>query len=122
MKRFLILAALLLTSGQASAIYYSSEYLQKLLDNCSSLPETFDASSENFDRVKDCGLSTGYILGVFDSLKLIADKSRCFPRTVESGQLVSAVYGWIQSHPERIHQAADKSVIAAINETWSCGD
>lgn len=122
MQRLLMVALFLLVSGQAGAAFYSTEYLKKLMDNCSSLPETFEASSENFDRVKDCGLSTGYILGVFDSARLIADPSRCFPRTVESEQLVSAVYGWIRSHPERVHQPADKSVMAAINESWSCGD
>jgi len=120
MKRFIIITALLLTAAQANAAFYGSDYLKRLLDSCDALPETFDVSPENFDRVKDCGLSTGYILGVLDSLDALADRSMCFPGTVPSEQVVAAVDTWLKNHPERIHQAASKSVRQALVETWSC--
>jgi hypothetical protein len=120
MKRFIIVTALLLITAQANAAFYGSGYLKQLLDNCNALPQTFDASPENFDRVKDCGLSTGYILGVFDSLDALADRSMCFPGTVASEQVVDAVDTWLRNHPERIQQAASKSVRQALIENWSC--
>jgi len=120
MKRFIIITALLLTAVQADAAFYGSDYLKRLLDSCNALPEIFDASPKNFDRVKDCGLSTGYILGVFDSLDALADRSMCFPGTVPSEQVVAAVDTWLQNHPESINQAASKSVHQALVETWSC--
>jgi len=120
MKQFLILTALLLASGQAGAAFYSTDYLKQLIDSCNSLPDTFDINGENFARIKDCGLSTGYILGVFDSLNVMADRSRCFPGTVQSEQVVTAVENWIQNHPERIQEPADKSINSAISEAWFC--
>jgi len=120
MKRFLIITALLLASGQAGAAFYSTAYLKQLADNCNALPETFEANKANFARVKDCGLSTGYILGVFDALKVTADRSRCLPGTVQSEQVVAAVENWIGKHPERHHQPADKSVNSAVSEAWGC--
>jgi hypothetical protein len=120
MKRFIIITALLLTTGQAGAAFYGSDYLKQLIDSCNALPETFDASAENFARVKDCGLSTGYILGVFDSLNVLADRSFCFPEKVQSGQVVATVENWMQNHPERMNQPADKSVRQALGDAWSC--
>lgn len=120
MKRILIVTLLLLASGPASAAFYSTEYLEQLLQNCSSLEETFDASSENFARVKDCGLSTGYILGVFDGLNVISDRSKCIPGTIQSEQVVAVVENWILKHPERRSEAADKSVRSAFAEAWAC--
>jgi hypothetical protein len=120
MKRFIIITALLLTTGQASAAFYGSDYLKQLIDSCNALPETFDATPENFARVKDCGLSTGYILGVFDSLNVLADRSMCFPEKVQSEQVFSTVETWMQNHPERMHQSANKSVRQALGDSWSC--
>lgn len=120
MKRILIVTLLLLASGPVSAAFYSTQYLEQLLENCSSLPATFDASAENFARVKDCGLSTGYILGVFDGLNVISDRSKCIPGTIQSEQVVAAVEKWILEHPERRPEAADKSVSSAFAEAWAC--
>ncbi len=122
MKQLLILTVLLLVSWQTNAAFYSTGYLGQLLDSCNALPDTFNADSENFARVKDCGLSTGYILGVFDSLNVIADRSRCFPEAVRSEQVIAAVDHWIQKHPGSDLEPADKSVNFALNETWRCPD
>jgi hypothetical protein len=120
MKRFLIFTALLLASGQAGASFYSTDYLKQLLDSCDALPGTFEANKENFAHVKDCGLSTGYILGVFDNLNIMADRSRCLPHTVQSEQVVAAVEIWIRSNPDRGQEPADRSVNSAITEAWRC--
>ena len=122
MKRFLILALLLLASGQAGAAFYSTGYLKPLLDSCNALPETFEANKENFARIKDCGLSTGYILGVFDSLKVMADRSRCVPQTVQSEQVVTAVENWIGNNPDSGLEPADRSVNSAVSAAWRCPD
>ena len=120
MKRILILVLLLAASGPATAAFYTTDYLKQLIDSCSALPETFEATPENFSRTKDCGLSTGYILGVYDALNIIADRSLCFPGTVQTEQVFAAVEKWMEKHPERLQESADKSVQAAIRETWSC--
>jgi len=120
MKRILILTVLLLASGQAGAAFYGTDYLKQLIDSCNSLPETFDVSQENITRVKDCGLSTRYILGIYDVLNVIADRSKCFPETVQSEQVLAVVENWIENHPEQWHQSADKSVHSAFSEAWSC--
>ena len=120
MKRVLILTGLLLASTQVSAAFYGTEYLKQLINSCNSLPDTFDANQENITRVKDCGLSTGYILGIFDALNVIADKSKCFPEAVQSEQVFSVVENWLQNHPEQWHESADKSVTFALSEAWSC--
>ena len=120
MKRFLILTALVLASGQAGAAFYSTGYLKQLMDNCNALPDTFEANKESFARIKDCGLSTGYILGVFDSLNVMADRSWCFPGTVQSGQVVETVENWIRNNPVRTDEPADRSVNSALSETWRC--
>jgi hypothetical protein len=122
MKRFLILAFLLLASGQAGAAFYSTTYLKQLLDSCHTLPETFEATKENFARIKDCGLSTGYILGVFDSLNVMADRSRCLPQTIQSEQVVTAVENWIGNNPDRGLDPADRSVNSAVSAAWRCPD
>jgi hypothetical protein len=109
-----------MVSGQVSAAFYGTDYLKQLIDSCNSLPETFNADQASFARIKDCGLSTGYILGVFDSLNTIADRSLCFPGTVQSEQVVAAVENWIQNHPEQIHAPANNSVHSAFSEAWSC--
>ena len=120
MKRFLIFTVLLLASGQASAAFYSTGYLKQLLDSCNALPETFEANRENFSHIKDCGLSTGYILGVYDALHVMADRSHCFPGTIQSEQVIEAVENWIRSNPDRGHEPADRTVNAALSETWRC--
>jgi len=120
MKRTLIFTALLLAWGPASAAFYSTDYLRGLLDSCDALPETFEASPENFTRIKDCGLSTGYILGVFDALDVIADRSKCIPGTVQSEEVVDVVEKWLQNHPERTTGPADKTIESALSEAWSC--
>ncbi|MFC1720262.1 Rap1a/Tai family immunity protein [Pseudomonadota bacterium] len=122
MKRFLILTALLLASGQADAAFYSTSYLKQLLDSCNALPGTFEANKENFSSIKDCGLSTGYILGVFDNLNVMADRSRCFPHSLKSEQVVAAVENWIRNNPDRGQEPADRSVNSAISEAWRCPD
>jgi hypothetical protein len=120
MKRTLILTVLLLASEHASAAFYSTDYLKQLIDSCNSLPEVFDANQENISRVKDCGLSTGYIIGIYDALKVITDRSKCFSGTLQSEQVFTVVENWIQSHPDQGHESADKSVTSALSEAWSC--
>jgi hypothetical protein len=122
MKRFLILTALLLASGPAGAAFYSTGYLKQLMDSCNALPETFEANKENFVSIKDCGLSTGYVLGVFDALNVMANSSRCFTRTIQSEQVVAAVENWIRNNPDRSHEPADRSVNSALSEAWRCTD
>ena len=120
MKLILMLVALLLTSTPAAAEYYRTEYLKKLLDNCSALSESFDASTENFQRVKDCGLSSGYILGIFDSRNVISDRSKCFPSPLQSEEVIAVVETWLRNHPEQRHEPADESVMAAFKDAWRC--
>ena len=120
MKRILILAALLLSPAPGQAAYYSSDYLRGLLDNCNALPETFAATPESFASVKDCGLSTGYILGVVDALGLVNDRKLCFPRTIRSEELVAAVQRWIHGHPDQVNRPADEAVDAAVRSAWAC--
>jgi hypothetical protein len=119
-KRILLLAFLFLSPCLAGAAYYDTAYLKSLINNCNSLPETFDAKQENFVKIKDCGLSTGYILGIYDALNVMADSSKCLPATLPSAQAVAVVEKWINSHPEHAHDSADNSVRAAMNEAWSC--
>ncbi len=120
MKHTFILFALLLACSTANAAFYSTDYLKRLLDSCDALPETFEASPENFTRIKDCGLSTGYILGVFDALDVIADRSKCIPGTVQSEHVVGVVEKWLQNHPERTTGPADRAIESALSEAWSC--
>ena len=120
MKQILFLTVILLASAPASAAFYSTDYLKQLIDSCNSLPDTFDANQENITRVKDCGLSTGYILGIFDELNVITDKSKCFPEALQSEQVFSVVENWLQNHPERRHESADKSVNSAFSAAWPC--
>jgi hypothetical protein len=120
MKIFLMITALLAISTPAAAEYYSTEYLKKLLDNCSALAEPFDASTENFHRVKDCGLSSGYILGIFDSHNVIADRSKCFPSPLQSEEVVATVETWLRKHPEQQNAPADESVMSAFRQSWPC--
>jgi hypothetical protein len=121
MKRYLLFTLFFLASGGVDAAFYSTEYLKGLIESCNSLPEIFDATPENFARIKDCGLSTGFILGVFDSLNAVSDRSLCLPGTIESEQVVATVGAWIQAHPERLQTGADDSVRAAVHEAWTCG-
>jgi hypothetical protein len=44
----------------------------------------------------------------------------CFPEKVQSEQVVSTVETWMQDHPERMHQPANKSVRQALGDAWSC--
>jgi len=120
MHRILILTLCLMASVQAGAAFYSTAYLKQLIDSCNSLPDTFDASPENFARVKDCGLSTGYILGIYDELDVVADRTKCIPGTLSTAQAITVVENWIQNHPERLQDSADKSVESALNDAWSC--
>lgn len=122
MKRILMLLLLLSlsVSTTAGAAFYDTEYLNRLIDSCNALPETFEANAENFARVKDCGLSTGYILGIYDALDVMADRSKCPPGTLQSAQAVEAVGNWIRNHPEQSKSPADKSVRLALEQTWSC--
>jgi len=120
MKRVLLFTALLLAWGSANAAFYSTGYLRGLLNSCAALPGTFEASPENFTRIKDCGLSTGYILGVFDALDVIADRSKCIPETVQSEEVVVVVEKWLKNHPEQTTSPADKAIESAFNEAWSC--
>lgn len=122
MRNVFILTALMLAATPASAAFYSTQYLKQLMDSCNKLPETFEASTESFSRVKDCGLSTGYILGVVDALNIMADGSICLPRTLPSEQAVLAVDRWIQKNPERLPYPADQSVRSALADNWSCSD
>lgn len=122
MKRILVLTIMLLASGQASAAFYGTDYLKQLLDSCNLLTDPFDANQENFTRVKDCGLSTGYILGIWDARNVTSDRSKCFPATLPSEQVVAMVENWIKNHPERWQDSADKSVNSALSEAWSCPD
>lgn len=120
MKKILLSAMLLVISAQASAAFYSTAYLKQLLDSCSALPETFDATPENFSRIKDCGLSTGYILAIYDASDVMADRTRCPPRTLQSEQAVAVVSTWINSHPDQWNASADQSVKSALGDVWSC--
>lgn len=120
MKWIFLVVLLMLAPGTAGAAFYSTAYLKSLIDNCNSLPETFEANQESFTKTKDCGLSTGYILGIYDALNVMADSSRCFPATLSSSQAVTVVEQWISNHPESAHDSADNSVQAAMNEAWSC--
>jgi len=120
MKRILIVTALLLASGTACPAFYSTGYLAGLLESCGSLPETFEANQENITRVKDCGLSTGYILGIYDANNALSDRAKCFPSTLPSEQAVAAVENWIRQHPERSADPADQSVRTALDEAWTC--
>lgn len=120
MKKPLILTVLLLASGPAAAAFYDTAYLGRLIENCNALPDTFDVTPENVSRIKDCGLSTGYILGVFDALRVISSRSMCLPGTVTSEHIVSEVDDWIAKHPERAGAPADQSVNSALIEAWTC--
>ena len=120
MRRILMLLLLMLASAELNASYYDTAYLKGLLDNCSALGDTFEANSENFVAVKDCGLSTGYILGVIDESGIINDRSLCFPRSVESEDIIVAVKGWIGQRPERMHEPAEESVVLAVRYAWAC--
>lgn len=120
MQKILVLTLFLIVSGHAGAAYYDTQYLKQLLDSCDALAETFDANQENFSRIKDCGLSTGYILGVFDALDVMAERSKCLPDTLASEQAVGVVERWIREHPERAHGPADKAIEAALDEAWGC--
>ena len=122
MKRILSVFLLILISVQASAAFYTTEYLKGLIDSCNAMPETFDATLENFARVKDCGLSTGYILGIYDESNVISDRSKCFPETLQSEDVVRVVEHWLQAHPESWQQPADRSVSSALGEGWLCPD
>ena len=122
MKWIPIVALFLLTTLPAQAAFYDTAYLQRLLDRCEALPETFEANKDNFDRIKDCGLSTGYILGVYDTLHVMADRSLCLPATLPTAQAVSAVYTWVQNHPDQASSPAEQSIRSALKEAWSCTD
>jgi len=120
MKRYLLFTLIFLASGGVDAAFYDTGYLKRLIESCNSLPETFDTTPENFARIKDCGLSTGFILGVFDSLNAVSDRSLCLPGTIKSEQVVATVGAWIQAHPEQLQTRADDSVRAAVFEAWAC--
>jgi len=120
MKWILMLCLTFIISAPAGAAFYDTAYLKQLIESCNSLPETFDATAENFARVKDCGLSTGYILGIYDALDVMADRSKCLPATLPSEQAVVVVANWIRSHPETTGRPADETVRFAFGEAWSC--
>jgi hypothetical protein len=120
MKWILFFSLSFLVVAPAGAAFYDTAYLKRLLDNCNSLPESFEASAENFDKIKDCGLSTGYILGIYDALNVMADRSRCPPATLQSEQAVAVVASWIRDHPEQMSKPADKSVRSALDAAWPC--
>lgn len=122
MKRISIIALCLLAPAWANAAFYDTAYLGRLLGSCDALPETFEATAENFGRIKDCGLSTGYILGVYDTMHVMADRSLCLPSTLPTEQAVGVVDSWIRSHPERAGNPAEQSVRSALKEAWSCKD
>ncbi len=120
MKKILLSTLLLIVSAHASAAFYSTAYLMQLLDSCNALPETFDATAENISRIKDCGLSTGYILAIYDASNVMADRSKCPPRTLQSEQAVRVVGEWIKNHPEQWNASADHTIESALSDAWSC--
>ena len=120
MKRISIIALCLLAPAWANAAFYDTAYLGRLLGSCDALPETFEATAENFERIKDCGLSTGYILSVYDTLHVMADRSLCLPSSLAAEQAVAVVDTWIRNHPERAGNPAEESVRSALQAAWSC--
>lgn len=105
-KPSLFVLILILFSSSAQAEFYSGSKLYGFLERDMRGASDFEA-----------GVSTGYVLGVYDSLAGILV---CSPEGVTVRQVKQIVFNYMQQHPESWDKSADFSVIAAVREVWPC--
>ncbi len=63
------------------------------------------------------GYFDGYVKGVAD---LSIDILWCPPRRVKGGQVPKIIAKYLEAHPERLHENADKLVIDALKIAFPC--
>lgn len=69
------------------------------------------------DATYKIGVTTGYVMGVADS---VAGILQCYPASATVMQTKQIVYNYMKSHPESWNKSADQIIIDALKRTWPC--
>ena len=112
MFRLIILLLVLLLPVGVSAGFITGNKLQSHFNDC-----------ENNKNLLFCYYAKGYVVGVEDAYLDTVFMPACIPSGsggIKVNQLISVVRKWLNEHPERLHEAAEGLVLAAINEAWPC--
>jgi hypothetical protein len=107
--KILRMACLLLFTGTANAVFFSSADLYHWLENDLNGVETYEG-----------GMGKGYLMGILDMLSGTAPKTVCYPSGISALKLKMVVFNYMQNHQDQIHQSPDKLVYQALTKEWPC--
>ncbi|SFI64553.1 hypothetical protein SAMN04515648_0948 [Phyllobacterium sp. CL33Tsu] len=111
MRRFLLVAAMVVATSSAQAGFYTGN---EMLEMCEAKRGTVDRA-----------ICNGFITGVADSMDAIRAwlgiKRQCVPGRVTTGQLVDLLKDYLEKHPAVRHDDAGAIAVLAISEAFCPG-
>jgi hypothetical protein len=110
---------MLLIAGAAGAQYLRG---RDLLDLCARHGRE-EPNLTEADVVRDVastGTCRGYLMGVVDWLEREPAAGVCLPRETTLGELLNAVRGYGERHPEDLGESASRLVAGALRRSYPC--
>jgi hypothetical protein len=106
---FLALAAIAVAPAVAEGEFKSGKALKDGLQGW--------FGSDTVDTLIEDALAAGYVIGVHDAL---SGSLVCTPPDINQGEVLEQVLTFLNSHPDRLTESADRLVAAALAERWAC--
>ena len=93
-----------------------------LLEHCKAAVQKIDGKN-NVSLVR-VGYCYGYIQGLIDMNTLNQGSGMssvfCLPQTISNGQIARALFEYLQTHPERLHEYGGVLAVEAYMEAFPC--
>jgi hypothetical protein len=113
------LLAAFLWPGAGVAQYQTGKALLDLCARHGKEPAAADSDAQVLREVAATATCRGYLMGVADRVEDDAGVA-CIPPEATVGELLSALRGYAERHPDELHRPASQVVAGALRRAYPC--
>ncbi len=114
------LMAVLAAPGDAAAQYLTGKGLLELCARHGKEPAANEADAQVLRDVTVTATCRGYLMGVADRVEDDGGASVCIPPETTLGDLLAALRGYAERHPDELHRAASQVVAGSLRRSYPC--
>lgn len=114
------LLAAFLGPGDAGAQYLTGKGLLELCARHGKEPAVNESEAQMLRDVSATATCRGYLMGVADRVEDDGGAITCIPPETTLGDLVAALRGYAERHPDELHRAGSQAVAGALRRAYPC--
>jgi hypothetical protein len=114
------LLAAFLGPVDAGAQYLTGKALLELCARHGKEPAANETEAQILRDVSSSATCRGYLMGVADRVEDDGVAAACIPPATTLGDLLAALRGYAERHPDELHRAASQAVAGALRRAYPC--